>query len=40
MITKQLTHNIITFCNNYINNKNIVFSITKYPTFINVCFNV
>lgn len=40
MITKQLMHDIITFCNNYIDNKNIVISITKYIRFINVTFSV
>lgn len=40
MTIKQLTHNIITFCNNYIDNKNIIFSITKYPTYIDVHFSV
>lgn len=36
MITKKLLHNIITFCNNYIDNKNILFSIVKYPCFISI----
>ena len=40
MTIKQLTHNIITFCNNYIDNKNIIFSISKYPTFIDVTFSI
>lgn len=40
MTIKQLTHNIITFCNNYINNKNIVFGITKYPKYIDVRLSV
>lgn len=40
MITKQLMHDIITFCNNYIDNKNIILSITKYSTYLSVSFNV
>lgn len=36
MITKKLLHDIITFCNSYIDNKNILFSITKYPCFISI----
>jgi len=40
MITKKLIHDIITFCNNYIDNKNIIFSITKYSKFIDVGINV
>lgn len=40
MITKKLMHNIITFCNNYINNDNIVISITKFANYLNVDFNV
>lgn len=40
MITKQLMHDIVTFCNNYINNKHIIFSIVKYSTFIDVSINV
>lgn len=33
-------HDIITFCNNYINNDNIVIAIIKYPTFISVSFDI
>ncbi len=33
MITKKLMHDIITFCNNYINNDNIVITIGKYATY-------
>ena len=33
-------HDIITFCNNYIDNDNIVISITKYPNFIAIGFGV
>lgn len=33
-------HDIITFCNNYIDNKNIIFSITKYSKFIDTRINV
>ena len=33
-------HNIITFCNNYIDNNNIVTHVTKYPTFLGIDFNV
>lgn len=40
MITKKLMHDIITFCNNYIDNKNIIFSITKYSKFIDTRINV
>lgn len=40
MITKQLMHDIITFCNNYIDNKNIIISITKYTRFIDVTISV
>lgn len=40
MITKKLLHNIVTFCNNYIDNKNIVISVIKYPTFINATIDV
>lgn len=40
MTTKQLMHNIITFCNNYINNENVLFSIDKYPNFISVDVSV
>ncbi len=40
MITKQLMHDIITFCNSYIDNKNIIISITKYSKFIDVGINV
>lgn len=40
MITKQLMHDIITFCNNYIDNKNIILSITKYSTYLSINFNV
>lgn len=40
MITKQLMHDIITFCNNYIDNDNILISVTKYPTFLSVDLTV
>ena len=40
MITKKLLHDIITFCNNYIDNKNILFDINKYTTFMNVSISV
>lgn len=40
MITKKLFHDIITFCNNYIDNKNILFTIDKYPTFVNASISV
>ena len=40
MITKKLLHDIITFCNNYIDNNNIVFDITKYPKFVNIAIGV
>ncbi len=40
MITKKLIHNAITFCNNYIDNNNIVFDITKYPKFVNIAISV
>lgn len=40
MITKKLLHDIITFCNNYIDNKNILFTIDKYTTFVNVGISV
>lgn len=40
MITKKLFHDIITFCNNYIDNKNILFTINKYPIFINASISV
>lgn len=40
MITKQLMHDIITFCNNYIDNKNIVISISKCPNALNITFSV
>lgn len=36
MITKKLLHDIITFCNSYIDNKNILFYIAKYPCFISI----
>lgn len=39
MITKKLLHDIITFCNNYIDNKNVTFGIDKYSTFIAVSIN-
>lgn len=39
MITKKLLHDIVTFCNNYIDNKNITFGIDKYLTFIAVSIN-
>lgn len=40
MITKKLLHDIITFCNNYIDNKNILSTITKYPSFISIDIEV
>lgn len=40
MITKKLMHDIITFCNNYIDNDNIVINITKYPTFLSIDFAI
>lgn len=40
MITKKLFHDIITFCNNYIDNKNILFGINKYATFIGVGISI
>lgn len=40
MITKKLMHDIITFCNNYIDNKNIVIHISKYPNFLGIDFNI
>ena len=40
MTIKQLTHKIITFCNNYIDNDNIIFGITKYPTYIAIEFDI
>lgn len=40
MITKKLVHDIITFCNNYIDNKNILFAINKYTTFIGAGISV
>lgn len=40
MFTKKLMHDIITFCNNYINNDNIVITITKYSTFLSINFSV
>lgn len=40
MITKQLIHDIITFCNNYIDNKYIIFTVTKYSKFVDVTINV
>lgn len=40
MITKKLLHDIITFCNNYIDNKNVTFGIDKYSTFIAVSINI
>lgn len=40
MITKKLMHDIIAFCNNYIDNKNIIISITKYSKFIDTAINV
>lgn len=40
MITKKLLHDIITFCNNYIDNKNILFTIDKYTTFVNASISV
>lgn len=40
MITKELMHNIITFCNNYIDNKYIIFTVTKYSKFVDVTINV
>lgn len=40
MITKKLFHDIITFCNNYIDNKNIIISIIKISNFLSITFNV
>lgn len=40
MITKKLMHDIITFCNNYIDNDNIIIGITKYPTFLGIDFTI
>ena len=40
MITKKLMHNVITFCNNYIDNDNIAISVNKYPTFLSIYFAV
>lgn len=40
MITKKLTHDIIAFCNNYIDNKNILTTIEKYPNYIHVTISV
>lgn len=40
MITKKLIHDIITFCNNYIDNKNIIFKIAKFPGYIYVSIDV
>lgn len=33
-------HNIITFCNNYLNNGNIVITISKYATYLYINFGV
>lgn len=33
-------HDIITFCNNYIDNENIVINISKLSTYLSVTFNV
>lgn len=40
MITKKLMKDVVTFCNKYVDNKNIVISIAKYPTFIDVSIHV
>ena len=40
MITKELIHNVVTFCNNYIDNNNIIINIGKYPNRLNVSFNI
>lgn len=40
MITKKLMHDIITFCNNYLNNDNIVINISKYATYLYINFGV
>ena len=40
MITKKLVHDIITFCNNYIDNKNIVFKVAKFPEYIYISIDV
>lgn len=40
MFTKKLMHDIITFCNNYVDNDNIVISVDKYPNFIVIDFGV
>jgi len=36
MVTKKLMHDVITFCNNYIDNDNIIITITKYATYLHV----
>ena len=40
MITKKLIHDIITFCNNYIDNKNIIFRMAKFPEYIYISVDV
>lgn len=40
MITKKLMHDVITFCNNYINNDNIVITIGKYATYLYIDMGV
>lgn len=36
MITKKLMHDVITFCNTYIDDNNIIISVSKYSTFISL----
>lgn len=33
-------HDVITFCNNYIDNKNIVFKVAKFPEYIYVSIDI
>lgn len=33
-------HDVITFCNNYLNNDNVVITITKYATYLYVNIGV
>ena len=40
MITKKLMKDIVTFCNQYINNSNIVININKYSYFVGITFGI
>lgn len=40
MISRKLLHDIITFCNSFIDIENVIYSVDKYPNFISAHISV